>query len=150
MNEITIRTVTLSECSDVCRIEKELFTDDWSLESFQECMKNEIIDFFGAFQDSKLIGYIIGRNIAGEYEILNVAVSKAHQKKGVGKMLMEHILENAQKWDCLNIYLEVRESNLPALILYKKFGFFIMGKRKKYYSNPEEDALVMVKIIDEN
>ena len=88
-------------------------------------------------------GCIFGVIVAGEAEILNLAVDPAHRRKGFGRQLVRQILTEWQKRSVQRIFLEVRESNSGAIKLYEGLGFRLVGRRKKYYSGPEEDALVL-------
>ena len=83
--------------------------------------------------------------VAGEVQIGNFAVAPGFRGRGVAKKMMSEIFEKAAESDCHNIFLEVRESNKPAMELYKSYGFVSSGKRKDYYTNPRENAIIMVK-----
>ena len=90
---------------------------------------------------ARILGFIVGRRIvAPEWEIENIIVSAPEQRKGIGSALLQDFLRFSQAGSVL---LEVRESNLPALLLYKKCGFQESGRRKNYYSAPQEDAILL-------
>ncbi len=90
-----------------------------------------------------LVGFLIGRIAADEFEILNMAVSQAHRRSGIGSRLLESALEFSRTVGSARAYLEVRASNGPALALYKRHGFTECGRRAGYYREPLEDALLL-------
>ncbi len=90
-----------------------------------------------------LVGFLIGRIAADEFEILNMAVSQAHRRSGIGSRLLESALEFSRTVGSARAYLEVRASNGPALALYKRHGFTECGRRAEYYRDPLEDALLL-------
>ena len=90
-----------------------------------------------------LVGFLIGRSAADEFEILNMAVSRAHRRSGIGSTLLETALEFSRLAGSARAYLEVRASNGPALALYKRHGFGESGRRAQYYRDPVEDALLL-------
>ncbi|MGB9612600.1 MAG: ribosomal protein S18-alanine N-acetyltransferase [Candidatus Margulisiibacteriota bacterium] len=96
-----------------------------------------------AKDNDKVVGYIGIEKILDEVHIINMAVHPDYRKKGVGKRLMQHVLNDEEVF-----YLEVRVSNEIAQNVYKRFGFKIVGLRKKYYPDGE-DAYVMRRIPDE-
>lgn len=85
-------------------------------------------------------GFLAYRQIApDEFEILNLAVAPDFRQKGIAKRLLQTALHQKGRW-----FLEVRESNTAALATYQSMGFHLSGKRKKYYHNPVEDAIVLL------
>jgi [ribosomal protein S18]-alanine N-acetyltransferase len=94
-------------------------------------------------EDQVAYGFAIASAIAGEMEIENIVVSPQRRLRGWGRALLERLIEHAREKDVKKIFLEVRESNLPAIMLYRSLGFTESGRRKDYYSNPTEDALML-------
>jgi ribosomal-protein-alanine acetyltransferase len=92
---------------------------------------------FVAEFDGVLAGFLCIREIAGEVEILNLAVSPAFRRQGIATKLLDELRPREA------VFLEVRESNFRARKLYEKAGFQTVSRRRKYYSNPDEDGLVM-------
>ena len=88
-------------------------------------------------------GYVVALDAADEGEILNLAVAEAGRRRGLGRALVQAILDALAQRDVQHIYLEVRESNAPARALYGAFGFKDVGRRKAYYRRPVEDAIVL-------
>ena len=129
----------------VSAIEKEVFQDPWSLNAFKTDLKNSMAWPMVAEFEKKVVGYSNIYIVAGEIQIGNFAVAPGFRNRGVAKRMMNEIFDKAGEHNCHSIFLEVRESNVPAIELYKKYGFAATGKRKDYYSNPRENAIIMVK-----
>jgi ribosomal-protein-alanine N-acetyltransferase len=91
-----------------------------------------------------LAGYIVGRLGADELHINNVAVREAHRGRGIGLDLLNSILRKGRRAGAARAFLELRAGNAAALALYEKCGFQVTSRRKRYYSEPVEDALVMI------
>ncbi|MBR4490656.1 ribosomal protein S18-alanine N-acetyltransferase [bacterium] len=98
---------------------------------------------FAALRDGCIAGFLILSTVLDEAEIIEIAVSEDLRKKGIASELMREIFDWCQKNGIIRIFLEVRESNLPARECYKKFGFSEDGQRKNYYRDPVEDAVLM-------
>lgn len=142
-NDISICYATPDDISDIANIEKECFSCPWSQNAIQESM-NAGTSFYVARSKNSVSGYMGVSKIAGEGYVTNIAVLPTYRRQGIGKALLEYVLN-----DCKNelefISLEVRVSNTAAISLYKKLGFVEVGKRKRFYTNPAEDALIMTK-----
>mgnify|MGYP002729384937 FL=1 len=110
----------------------------WSEKQILSDMQQDNVDYFFVKKDEKIVGFLAISQLAGELEITNIAIKKAYQGHGLGSQL----LADLDHVDC-PIFLEVRASNTPAQALYKKCGFGIIGKRKQYYHEPVEDAIIM-------
>ncbi len=137
-----IRRLSAGDIPAAAEAEKICFSNPWSEATLGAELKNPMNDFFGAFDEDRLCGYIGGQTVAGETSVFNVAVLPYYRRKGFGKALVDRFIEEVrQKTDV--IYLEVRASNLPAINLYEKAGFVFCGIRKAYYTNPTENALLM-------
>jgi len=93
--------------------------------------------------NGKIIGYIFGLTVLDEAEIYRLVIAPPFRGRGYGGRLLELAIERMQRLGVKNFFLEVRESNGPALSLYRKAGFSLIGKRAKYYANPPEDAITM-------
>jgi ribosomal-protein-alanine N-acetyltransferase len=91
---------------------------------------------------SQLVGYISARQVADEGEILNLAVRRSWRRRGAGAQLLRGMLRRLLLNQVTRVYLEVRESNEPAISLYEKHGFHRTGRRRGYYRDPVEDALL--------
>ncbi len=145
MPNITIRRMAEGDLDVVSAIEKEVFQDPWTMSAFKTDLNNNMAWPIVAEFENKIVGYSNIYIVAGEVQIGNFAVAPGFRKRGVGKRMMNEIFEKANENKCRTVFLEVRESNLPAMELYKSYGFNSAGKRKDYYSNPRENAIIMVK-----
>jgi ribosomal-protein-alanine N-acetyltransferase len=92
----------------------------------------------------RLAGYIVARMGAGELHINNVAVREDYRRRGIGRQLLNNVLEEGKRSGVPRAFLELRAGNQAALTLYEKCGFRVTARRKNYYSEPVEDALVMI------
>jgi ribosomal-protein-alanine N-acetyltransferase len=93
-------------------------------------------------EETVLQGFIVGRSVGEEWEIENIAVAGAARRRGLGTHLLEEFIGLARGRGAQSVFLEVRESNLAARRLYEKGAFLETGRRKRYYREPEEDAIV--------
>ncbi|HZC24346.1 MAG TPA: ribosomal protein S18-alanine N-acetyltransferase [Candidatus Binatia bacterium] len=89
-----------------------------------------------------LLGFLIARLQTPECELENIAVSHSQQRKGIGRQLLNALKLAASQTNCEVVFLEVRESNQAARAFYESVGFKANGRRKSYYSNPSEDAIL--------
>jgi ribosomal-protein-alanine N-acetyltransferase len=95
-------------------------------------------------EDDRVAGFLAARQVAGsEWEIENVAVSGPARRRGLGSHLLGSFLDLVRSRGGIEVYLEVRESNRAARALYEKWAFQEAGRRKSYYREPDEDALVL-------
>ncbi len=92
---------------------------------------------------SRILGFSVFHRVDSEAELRNIAVAPEYRRQGIAKALLEDGCRRLYAVGVRKLFLEVRESNLPALELYRKFGFEPQGRRKEYYRHPTEDALVL-------
>jgi len=92
--------------------------------------------------EGRVSGFVIGRQIGDEAEILNLAVRQAARRKGQATALVQSILRVFRQGRVTRVFLEVRESNGAAIAFYESLGFRKTGRRRRYYRNPDEDALL--------
>jgi ribosomal-protein-alanine N-acetyltransferase len=109
----------------------------------EESIKDVKYHFFGYRKNDKLVGYYYMRIILDICELFQITVHKNSQNTGIGKLLLNHCIAFAKNNHCRCIELEVRENNIPAKKLYLNNNFKIITKRKNYYNNPIEDAILM-------
>lgn len=131
----------------IAEIEKQCFSHPWSLTSLQTELEKDDACFFAAVQNDVVLGYIGFNSIAGEGYIANVAVLPSYRKQGIGKQLIQAMVNAAREQGLAFLTLEVRKSNIAAIQLYEQFGFLPVGERKQYYSQPQENALLMTKYL---
>lgn len=139
--------MTSGQLDDVYIIETECFSHPWSKQSIEEELNNETSLFLVAKEENEVIGYIGMSIVIDEGYIFNVAVREKYRNKGVATALINELVTYGKKNNFSFITLEVRESNLPAILLYSKFGFIKAGERKDYYSNPKENAILLTKYL---
>ena len=144
---VIIREMRYDDLDQITQIEKECFSLPWSKDSFEQELKNELAYYQCAEEEGTIMGYMGMWRIIDECHITNVAVLPEHRNKGVAYMLISKMVEICRCSEIENMTLEVRESNLPAINLYEKYGFVSVGKRPRYYMKPMEDAIIMWKKI---
>lgn len=88
------------------------------------------------------LGFLAARQMSLEWELENVVVSSASRRRGIGRRLLKALLDAARQTDSASVYLEVRQSNAAARALYEQAGFVLSGRRKSYYKDPQEDAIL--------
>lgn len=147
--EMKIKPMSEKTVDAVAKLEKECFSVPWSRKSIEDELMNDTAHFFVAERFGNAIGYIGTNIIADECYITNVAVTKSERRKGVAQALLEKGEEAARKHGCRFITLEVRPSNEAAISLYAKQGYRECGRRKSYYTAPDEDGLIMTKFFNE-
>lgn len=143
MNTIVLRTAQARDLDAILAIEKRVFSDPWSPDSFAPEFTDPYSWFCVAEIDGALVGYAIARIVARQGEIANIAVDPVHQRTGLGGKLLDAAIEAADAAECEAVWLEVRISNEPAQKLYESRGFEAIGRRRGYYRTPVEDALVL-------
>lgn len=127
----------------IAALEIRAFTVPWSRKTFEGAFASDNISIFAAVEGDVLLGFACLLCIGADGELLNIAVDEAYRGRGVGSALMDALMERAESRAVETVFLEVRESNAPARHLYGKYGFAEIGKRKRYYQKPEEDAVLM-------
>lgn len=147
MGKILFKEANISQVDALVEIEKRCFSEPWNRDMIISEINNEITKFICIFKDDILIGFISIWIIIDEMHINNIAVDVDWQGNGYAGEMMYKAVEIAEKNEIVSITLEVRESNIKGISLYKKFGFEIIGKRKNYYKSPVENALLMKKEI---
>jgi [ribosomal protein S18]-alanine N-acetyltransferase len=115
---------------------------NWSVAALENALDVYAGHFLVSVSNTAVIGFVLARQIADEAEILNLAVSRACRRHGIGKALMQHLLATFQDPKPKKLFLEVRESNAPAIAFYRSLGFAQSGRRACYYHHPREAALV--------
>ena len=137
-----IRPAQPADVAAVAAIERAVFSDPWSANDFSECLAAET-PFLVALRGQKVAGYAVAHFAADEGEILNLGVATAQRRGGVGRALVERLLEELRDRGVRVVYLEVRESNAAARRLYESLGFAAVGRRARYYRRPVEDAVIL-------
>ncbi len=131
----------------LAELEKICFSQPWSYKSLEEELTNKTAHFFVATVDGEVAGYIGVYIVCESCFVTNVAVFPQFRRQGVATALIKMAALTADAMGTDFISLEVRQSNAPAIALYRSLGFEEMGLRKNYYRNPTEDALIMTKVF---
>ena len=137
-----IRKMTNQDIPAVREIEMESFSTPWSEEAFFNELANPNAHYY-VWENEKIIAYAGFWLVLDEAGITNIAVRKSERGKGIGQQLVAFLRNEAEELGALAITLEVRESNVPAIAVYQKNGFYPVGIRKDYYTKPTENALIM-------
>ena len=140
---ITVDKITKNDAPRVAQIEKECFSVPFTEDDISSYIENPIWHFLVARNEEGVIGYISFTIILDECQIVNVAVSQCARCRGIGSLLLDHFLRYVKEKGVKSVYLEVRESNSAAIMLYEKFNFSRSGVSKNHYSKPTENALLM-------
>lgn len=130
-------------------LENECFTVPWSKELFKNDLKNSNAFYILAIANDKVVAYGGMYSVLDEADITNIAVHPLYRKQGIASTILTKMFEYCINKNISKIMLEVRESNVNALNLYKNNGFKIVGERKKYYSDNGETAILMTKYMEE-
>ena len=134
-----------SHVKAVAELEKICFSDPWSENSVASELKNKLALWLVAEEEGKVAGYIGSQTCTDESDVMNVAVHPDFRRRGIAETLVNALVEELRAIESRCLTLEVRASNVPAISLYEKLGFSEIGRRKNYYRNPREDALIMRK-----
>jgi [ribosomal protein S18]-alanine N-acetyltransferase len=125
----------------VLAIERRSFQTPWSLAMFVLELSKPSGICLAATTDDGLLGYLVCSRYADVWHLMNVAVNPGRRRRGVATELIERLFEEAG--DGARFTLEVRVSNAPAIEMYRRFGFRSAGRRRSYYHDNGEDALIM-------
>jgi len=143
MTHMTLRRMNEFDIDSVLTVEEQSFTLPWSRAGFVAEMKNELAHYLVMVDKGTIIGYAGMWIIVDEAHVTNVAILPAFRGQKLGEKLMGALIAHAKDRGALCMTLEVRASNTVALGLYAKFGFARRGIRRNYYSDTQEDALIM-------
>ena len=139
-----IRKAELADIPRLVELSSETHTaSQWNAQQFLRLINASEKLCLVADEEDRAYGFAIAGIAADEMEIENILVAESHRLRGWGRELLQRLLDHAREHAIKKVFLEVRESNLPAIMLYRSFGFRETGRRKDYYSNPTEDALML-------
>ena len=134
-----------SHVASVAELEKICFSDPWSEKSVASELNNKLALWLVAEEEERVAGYIGSQTCGDESDVMNVAVHPDFRRRGIAEALVKDLVDQLKAIGSRCLTLEVRASNAPAIALYEKMGFVEVGRRKNYYRNPREDALIMRK-----
>jgi len=152
---VRVRPAVAADLPAVVAIERDAFSDPWSARSFGSLVARPEVYFVVAEEGSTaggggaagrpgtILGYAVAWFVVEEGEVANIAVHPECRGRGVGASLLDDVLRAAGDRDVTTMFLEVRESNVPARALYTSRGFHPVGRRRNYYRSPVEDALLL-------
>jgi [ribosomal protein S18]-alanine N-acetyltransferase len=110
----------------------------------QELQYRAGVRYVAEVQDlGRVVGWCAARVIAPEAELLKIAVHREQRRQGIGGLLLVALIEHLQGNGVRELFLEVRAKNLPAVFMYRRYGFSTVGKRPGYYTEPKDDALLL-------
>lgn len=142
-SQIIFRKMTADDVETVAEIEFKSFSLPWTLEDFWHEVLNKDSESIVAEIDGQVVAYACVWISFDEADVANIAVAENFRGQGIGKKLFAEIIRRVKLRGVNALTLEVRVSNTAAIKLYESFGLRSVGVRKKYYCNPEEDALIM-------
>lgn len=145
-SQVTVSVANIDDVKDIANIENNSFSTPWSEKAIRESMDAGTI-FYVACLNDKIVGYMGLSKIVGEGYVTNIAVLPEYRRLGIGEKILGYVIDNT-KAELEFISLEVRVSNIAAISLYEKFGFERAGLRKRFYTNPQEDAIIMTKYFN--
>ena len=140
-----ILEMNAAHVSQVAALERICFADPWSEMSIASELQNLWSYWLVALEGDRVIGYVGSQSSIDEADIMNVAVHPDFRRQGIAEALINRLVADLKERDIHALLLEVRVSNTPAITLYEKLGFSQVGRRKNYYHNPKEDALILRK-----
>ncbi|MES2501162.1 MAG: ribosomal protein S18-alanine N-acetyltransferase [Pseudomonadota bacterium] len=139
-----LRPMQMADLDAVMEIEPTIYTHPWTRGNFSDSI-NSGYSAWVLEANQTIIGYALLMMVLDEAHLLNLSVAKDQQKQGLGRYLLEHMLQIAKNHKAANMFLEVRPSNISAIALYENMGFCEMAVRRGYYPahNGREDAVLM-------
>lgn len=140
---IEVYKMSLTDLESIKEILVSDFDDFWNYSTLKEELSNANSYYLVAKSDNEILGFAGIKYVLNDADIMNIVVKKSKRKSGIGSLLLKNIIELCKKLNVSTLFLEVNEKNLPAISLYKKFGFEEVGFRKNYYK--ENNAIVMKK-----
>jgi ribosomal-protein-alanine N-acetyltransferase len=140
-DSVTIRSLGYADLPQVIAVERRAFQTPWSLSMFVLELSKPSSVCLAAVEGKRVRGYLICARYADVWHLMNIAVDPAARRRGIATALLEQMLERAGHDEAFT--LEVRPSNVGAILLYERFGFRHAGTRKRYYRDTGEDAVIM-------
>jgi [ribosomal protein S18]-alanine N-acetyltransferase len=147
---IDIRPLGLADLNSIDRIEQRAYKTPWSRSMFASELAKASSICVGAFDEDRLVGYVVNSRYVDAWHVMNVAVDPDYQRRGIATRLLEHLFEVTRDDQRSGYTLEVRVSNVDAIALYESLGFVRQGIRRGYYTDNREDALIMWRDPDED
>lgn len=140
------RQMVHADVPRVAALEMASFTAPWKADTFEHLLDPSSGCHLLVLDDGDegVVAYAVLWCVLDQGELANIAVAESHRGRGLGRRLLDQVMDRARQQGVESLYLEVRVSNVAAIELYRAAGFKDVGLRKKYYDKPAEDALIMV------
>jgi [ribosomal protein S18]-alanine N-acetyltransferase len=148
MTDLDIRRLTYADLPQVIAIERRAFPTPWSLAMFVLELSKPSGICLAALIDERLVAYLVCSRYDTVWHLMNIAVDDRLRRQGIATAMLEHLFELADR-PSEQYTLEVRTSNEDAIRLYERFGFRTAGRRRAYYHDNREDALIMWRTVPE-
>ena len=145
--DFCVADAAIAHIEAIEELEKQCFSQPWTREQLISQLPDERHEFLAALHEGQPVGYVGMMCVLDEGYIANVAVSPACRRQGIADALIAELLRRAISRELAFVTLEVRAGNEAAKALYAKHGFVPVGTRKKYYTSPTEDAILMTKFL---
>lgn len=148
---LAIEPMSRAHLPEVLAIERAVFSDPWSLPSFEHEVKGAPVSLCRVarlWPEGGVVGYFVAWRVEDELHLGNIAVAPAHQGQGIGQKLLDELIATAGEAGGRVVTLEVRESNIAAQRLYLRNGFKPVALRRRYYPDNHEDAIVMMRNLE--
>jgi ribosomal-protein-alanine N-acetyltransferase len=143
---LSVEAMTRENLKEVLQIEALSFTEPWSEAMFLAELAGKPFSHSFVVRSGtsrEIVGYSCFWILGNEFHLLNLAISPGHRNQGIGEWLLRRALIRGKESGALTAFLEVRPSNLRAKRLYERLGFKLLSRRKNYYDDPTEDALIL-------
>jgi ribosomal-protein-alanine N-acetyltransferase len=147
INGLEMKPMGVEDLDEVIAIEESSFPTPWTMGIFMREFELEFSHRYVFDFEGRVAGYIVFWLIEGEVHIMSVAVRRDLRRLGIGTEVLRRSLEKAEESGGRYVFLEVREHNDAGIALYRKMGFRVVYKRRGYYTDTKEDALIMVRDI---
>ncbi len=145
MSSVLVKRIEPTMLGSLSALEAECFSHPWSSESLELLCSESAVGFAVLDENDRVLAYAGMLTVLDEGQITNVAVLSEARRRGYASAVLSALLEFGATNGISSFSLEVRRGNLAAISLYEKHGFAVVGERKRFYADPVEDALVMVK-----
>ncbi|WP_352296167.1 ribosomal protein S18-alanine N-acetyltransferase [Pseudoalteromonas sp. 20-MNA-CIBAN-0454] len=145
---INFKSVDATAIPQLMAIETACHSHPWTLNTMSSCIGGRYFNL-AAFNGGTMVGFYIGEKAGPDFTLMDICIAPSEQGKGIAKQLLNQFIDYGEQQNAENLFLEVRESNIPAIKLYENAGFIEMSVRKNYYpsDNPAkngfEDAILM-------
>ncbi len=142
---LQIREMQRADLPEVVTLEQACELSSWGLVGYEQELANPAALLLVATSTQQLVGFFSGRVLADEFELFTLVVALEYRRRGVGRKLLETGLTTLRARNVDRCFLEVRAANEAAQTLYRDCGFTTIGRRRHYYSDPEDDAVLMAR-----